>query len=56
MELGLNPFHNYLRHIMPDWGTKFSSLDIIKLIPSFVVQNYEKSKECVGEKMVGEYF
>jgi hypothetical protein len=45
LELGLHPYCNYLKQIIPDWGPKITILDIIKKIPSFLLQLHEKG-EC----------
>lgn len=41
---------------MPDWTPKVSLLDIIRMVPAFVVQIMEKSLELKGVATLREYF
>lgn len=37
VELGINPFHDYMGAVFPNWSIKSGCLDIIKQVPAFVV-------------------
>lgn len=41
---------------MPDWTPKVSLVDIIRMVPAFVVQIMEKSIELKGVATLREYF
>jgi len=55
IEVGLNPYRDYLKSVVPDWGPKIILLDILKLIPAFIVSVKEKGP-LKGEWRRGEHF
>jgi hypothetical protein len=56
MEFGLNPFHDYLSLLTPDWSPKISVIEIIKLIPSFLCSCMDSETPLTGRPLLNEFF
>lgn len=56
IELGLNPFHDYLVSVISEWTPKITIIDIIKNVPAFLVKCMERTGPILGNPLLYEYF
>lgn len=56
VELGVNPFHDYLANTVENWNPKITILDIIKLVPAFLIKCQERTSPISGVPLLYEFF